>query len=109
MSEQLTTTSFEACIEALRHVERRRLLLSLLNDSPGGDPTVVLDQLDTDAADDALRVSMHHNHLPKLVDLGFVAADSRQNVVTVGPEFDEIRPLLELLDDNRTRLPDGLV
>jgi len=109
MSEQVTATSFEACIEALGHIERRRLLLSLLNDTADRDRTVVLDPRDADAADETLRLSMHHNHLPKLEELGFITVDSRQDAVTTGSNFDEIRPLLELLDNNRSQLPCGWV
>jgi len=109
MSEQVTATSFEACIEALGHIERRRLLLSLLNDTSDGDRTVVLNQLGADAADETLRLSMYHSHLPKLEDLGFITVNSRQDSVTTGSNFAEIQPLVELLDNNRSQLPDGWV
>ena len=109
MSEQITATSFEACIEALGHVERRRLLLALLNDTSGGDRRAALDRLDSDTADGALKLSMHHVHFPKLEEAGFVEADYQQYTVTAGPRFEEVRPLLELLDGNRNQLPDGWV
>jgi len=111
MSEQATApaTSVEACFDALGHIERRRLLLALLNGTAGGDRPVVLDDPDSDAAADTLQLSMHHVHLPKLENLEFIHVDRQRGSVTEGPRFDEIRPLLELLDDNRERLPDGLV
>ena len=109
MSEEAAATSFEACLEALGHVERRRLLLSLLNGTSDEDRAVTLDQLDSDAEDETLKLSMHHVHLPKLEESGFIDADRQQHSVTRGPRFDEIRPLLELLDDNRGQLPSGWV
>lgn len=107
MSEQVTAISFQTCIEALGHIERRRLLLSLLHDADAGDRTVAFDQLGGDTADESLRLSLRHNHLPKLEESGFITVDSRKDVVTAGPHFDQIRPLLELLDDNQSELPDG--
>lgn len=109
MSEEVTATSFEECLEALGHVERRRLLLTLLNGTSDGDRTVALDPLDPDAVNKSLTLSMHHVHLPKLEGSGFIDADRQQRSVTRGPRFDEIRPLLELLNDNQSQLPDGWV
>lgn len=109
MNKEVESTSFEACLEVLGHVERRRLLLALLNDSSEGDRTVALDRLDSGTLDNSLGLSMHHVHLPKLEGTGFVDTDPQRGSVTAGPRFDEIRPLLELLDSNRSQLPDGLV
>jgi hypothetical protein len=106
MSEEVVATSFEACLEALADVERRRLLLALLDGTSDG---VALDQLDPDAEDETLELSMHHVHLPKLEASGFIDTDRQQRSVSRGPRFDEVRPLLELLDDNRGQLPDGWV
>lgn len=105
MIEDVTSTSFDAHLDALGHVDRRRLLLALLHANAGGDLPVDVDRLANGTAED-LRVSMHHVHLPKLDDYGFVDADLDRYTVTTGPRFDEIRPLLELLDGNRDRLPD---
>ena len=109
MSKEVTATSIEACLEALGHIERRRLLLALLNGTADGDQAVACDPLDADAVDKPRQLSMHHLHLPKLAESGFIDADRQQGSVTKGPQFEEIRPLLELLDDNRGQLPDGWV
>lgn len=109
MSEKVTETSSDGCLGAIGHVERRRLLLALLDGTSDGDRTVAFDQLDSDAATESLKPSMHHVHLPKLEVSGFIDTDRQQRSVTRGPRFDEIRPLLELLDDNRGGLPDGWV
>jgi hypothetical protein len=95
------STSFDSHLDALGHVDRRRLLLALLE----ANTEVEVDQLTSDAAEATLQVSMHHVHLPKLDDYGFVDANLDRDTVTTGPRFDEIRPLLELLDANRDRLP----
>lgn len=107
MSEEITSTSFDSHLDALGHVDRRRLLLALLDATVEGDLPVGIDRLADGTAESPLRVSMHHVHLPKLDDYGFVDANLDQYTVTTGPRFDEIRPLLELLDTNRDRLPGG--
>lgn len=107
MSEEVAAASFDECLDALGHVERRRVLLGLLHGGAdaGG---VAFDRLDVAAAGGGLRPAMYHVHLPKLEQLGFVDADRDQEVVTRGVRFDGIRPLLELLDDNRERLPGAM-
>jgi len=101
-------TSFDTHLDTLGHVDRRRLLLALLNAEEAALP-IELDQLEYETADRDVLVSFHHSHLPKLEDLGFVDADPDHHAVTTGPRFEEIKPLLELLDTHRDRLPPDLV
>ncbi|MFC7155252.1 hypothetical protein ACFQPA_07260 [Halomarina halobia] len=54
-------------------------------------------------------IQMHHVHLPKLADHGFVRWDREAGTVTRGPQFDDIRPLLTVLIENRDDLPGGTV
>ena len=96
-------TSFDTHLDALGHVDRRRLLLALLNAEEAALP-IELDQPEYETADRDVLVSFHHSHLPKLEDLGFVDADPDQHSVTRGPRFEEIKPLLEHLDTHRDRL-----
>lgn len=51
-------------------------------------------------------IRLYHNHLPKLVDYGFIEWNRDENKVQKGPKFDEIRPLLVLLEENRETFPD---
>ena len=104
MSEQVTTTSFEACLEALGHIERRRLLVALLHDTSGGDRTVAIDRLVADGGDGNAELSMSHVHLPKLEAMGLVAWDRDAHTVSAGPAFEDVRPLLELLDEHDDEL-----
>ncbi len=91
---------------ALAHVERRRCLLTLLDrDRPVEVATAVAG---TPALTDR-RAALRDVHLPKLVALGLVDWDPRTRLVRKGPTFDEVEPLLRSLDDNRDRLPEGLV
>jgi hypothetical protein len=98
------TVSFDAQLEALRDVDRRRLLRALLN-AEEADLPIGLDQPEYETAERGVLVSLQHVHLPKLEDPGFVDVNLDQHSVTRGPRFDEIEPLLELLETNRDRLP----
>lgn len=106
MSKGISSASFDTQLSALSHVERRRLLLTLLHANTEDDLPLRVDQLEHDTAGNSPRLSMHHVHLPKLDEYGFVDANPDRGSVTAGPRFDEIEPLLELLDSNRDLLPD---
>lgn len=100
------TISFDDIVDALADVQRRTLLIALLEHNPQDDTPVVVADSDTEADAVERLVTMQHVHLPKLVDYGFVEWDEETHEVTKGPNFGEIRPLLELLEDHEDELPD---
>ena len=98
-----------AAFRALANDHRRRLLLALLEHNPQGEMTVPEDDpLDRVEADE-LRSELYHIHLPMLEELGFIEWDHERHTVGKGPNFDEIRPLLELIDRHRDELREGLL
>lgn len=103
---RLDEKQFDEALDALAHVQRRKLLVALLDHNPQNDTP----ELDLDSADDSDTVErlieMEHVHLPKLVEYEFIEWDREKNEVAKGPKFDEIRPLLELLTDHVEELPD---
>jgi len=101
-------TSFDTHLDALGHVDRRRLLLALLHAEEASLP-IELDQLEYETAESDVLASFHHSHLPNLENRGFVEASPDHHAVTRGPRFEEIKPLLELLDTHRDWLPPGWV
>ncbi|RAW45651.1 ArsR family transcriptional regulator [Halorubrum sp. 48-1-W] len=105
MNEQLSSPAFDSHLDALGHVARRRLLLALLDTSSADDGAVEFDRLASDSAEGDPLLSMRHRHLPKLEEHGFIDVDPDSRSVSKGPHFEEIRPLLELLDENGDRLP----
>lgn len=109
MNEQISSPSFDSQLDALGHVARRRLLLEVLHTGSADDGPVEFDRVAHDLAEGDELLSMHHRHLPKLEEYGFVDVDPERRSVRKGPRFDEIRPLLELLDANGDRLPDDWV
>lgn len=92
-------------VDALADLQRRRLLVSLLEHNPQDDTPVVTADSDTERDAVERLVTMQHAHLPKLADYGFISWDKETHEVTKGPTFDEIKPLLELLDDHEDELP----
>jgi predicted transcriptional regulator len=101
--------SFDKMADALADVQRRKLLIALLAHNPQDDSPVVIADSESDADAIERLVTMNHVHLPKLVDYGFIEWDRDSHEVAKGPNFDEIRPLLELLDDHEDELPDDWV
>ncbi|GAB3667462.1 DUF7344 domain-containing protein [Halopiger thermotolerans] len=90
--------------DALTAVQRRRLLFALLDHNPqqveelSGVPWSIPES-------EADMMAKHHLHLPKLDADGFIDWDRDEQVVTKGPRFEEIEPLLEYLDSHREELP----
>jgi hypothetical protein len=99
--------SFDEILDALGHVQRRKLLTALLVHNPQDEGSVAVAA--DESTDEALSrlVEMHHVHLPKLEAYGFISWDRDTNEVSKGPNFEEIRPLLELLGAHEDELPDG--
>ena len=96
---------FDDLLDALAHIQRRKLLVALLRHNPQNDESVVIDA--DESADEELQrlVGMTHVHLPKLEAYGFIEWDRDTNEVSKGPNFEEIRPLLGLLQRHDDELP----
>lgn len=96
----------EDMVDALADRQRRKLLVALLEHNPQDDSPVAITDAESDADALGRLVSMDHVHLPKLVDYGFIEWNQERHEVIKGPKFDEIRPLLELLDGHEDELPE---
>lgn len=105
MQTPVERTSFDDALDALAHRERRRLLRALVEHNPQDARPISADDADGTALEQLL--AMRHVHLPKLQEYGFVEWDKDADEVSTGPNFAEIRPLLELLDDHADELPPG--
>ena len=56
---------------------------------------------------ETLEIQLIHNHLPKLVDAGYIQWDRDTGEISKGPRFDEIEPLLALIENHDDELPAG--
>lgn len=107
MGEISGRASLDEQLSTVAHATRRRFLLALLEENSiyvaaaesygSGD--------ETDGRDS--RVVMHHAHLPKLDDAGYIEWNRESHRVTKGPQFREIEPLLRILEDYREELADA--
>jgi len=97
--------TFDEFLDAFSDVQRRKLLIALMDHNPQNDLPVVI--AEDGVAEMSRLVEMRHVHLPKLVDYGFIEWDRDKNEVSKGPKFDEIQPLLELLENHDEELPPG--
>lgn len=105
MEEHQTTSSFDEMVAALADIQRRKLLVALLEHTSQDDATVIVGGSERDADHVDSLVQMQHVHLPRLADYGFIKWNKDTYEVKRGPRFDEIRPLLELLVDHEDELP----
>lgn len=83
----------ESVFEALAKAERRRILFAVRSE---GRVEVPLQGVPSELR--ATRVDLHHNHLPRLVELGYIDWSRGAGKVLPGPDFEEIEPYLEALD-----------
>jgi len=92
----------------LSHPYRRRILLLVGEDNPREEGEFSVEALATEDDDrELLTTELYHTHLPKLAESGYIEWDEELHSVRRGPNFDEIAPLLRLMDDHRDELPDG--
>jgi len=105
MKKVRATTSFDDMVDALADIQRRKLLVALLEHNPQDDTPVAIADSESDADAVDRLVTMHHTNLPKLAAYGFIEWNQDSHEVTKGPNFDEIKPLLELLANHEDELP----
>ena len=102
--------SLNELFEMLSHGVRRRTLIAIGRKNPRDEDELTSESLaDEDASDEELDVltkELYHTHLPKLADAGFINWDPDDGVVTRGPRFEDIAPLLNLMSDHQDELPD---
>ncbi len=87
--------------DALAHEQRRTLLLDILESNPQDETCGSLKRKSASTdAEHGGQMAMYHSHLPKLEDYGYIEWNKDTHEVVEGPRFEEIRPLLEWVDDH---------
>ncbi len=85
---------------------RRRVLLGVLERSPREERTLSEElAAGRDVERNRVRAQLRHVHLPKLVVTGYVEWNESTGEITRGPAFDELVPLLRVLDGHAEHLP----
>lgn len=99
----------DRALTALANKHRRRLLAALLERDPRNEVPVPEVVHAGEKELENLKNEMYHAHLPMLADAGFVRWDRETYTVEIGPQFEEIRPLLELLCEHADDLPGEVI
>lgn len=108
MGEPGGKPTLDDAFEILANSHRRQILVALLEERPHAYP---IDEGDIWSAGEhrerthRLEVELYHNHLPKLESRGFVRWHRHTDEIEPGHTFEEIRPLVELLDNSASVLP----
>jgi hypothetical protein len=99
-------------LDALGHKYRRRLLLALSRHNPQDDE----DAQDAEEAlkavfegtteNDMIETELIHSHLPKLERYEYIIWDQETGAISKGPNWEEIEPILSLLESHRDELPE---
>lgn len=107
MSRQQRTQMdpLDESLNLLSHPARRQLLTRLTRRDPRDTEWFDVEKLADEGGVDADRIGLVHNHLPKLADADYLTWDRERDVVTHGPRFQEIEPLVELLETHQDELP----
>lgn len=93
----VSSEAIDSMMNALKSRTRRTVLMTLLDTTETRLATLegVLDG-------DYARAHLHHNHLPKLANAGYIDWDRDSDTISRGPNFFEVQPLIELLDEYNT-------
>lgn len=102
--------SLSELFEILSHEYRRRVLIAISQANPRDEEEITSEMVADGRDDDALAVveqKLYHIHLPKLADAGFIDWNHETGIITRGPRFKQIEPLLRLMHEHQDELPDG--
>lgn len=103
--EKLSRVPLDEAMDALGHGQRRKLLFELL-EQPDDAPVTITGSREWAESSEKL-VATYHAHLPKLADQGFIDWNRDTDEVSRGENFDDIEPLLELLIEYKSELPEN--
>lgn len=101
-TEVVSSAGWDRVLDVLSHRQRRLILFMLARGEP-----VTESGLQVRGSDDARRGenAVRHIHLPKLAEAGYVDWDRDTGAITKGPRYDEVEPLLELIENHSDELP----
>lgn len=105
MREREEISPSDIGFDPLAHVQRRKLLVALLEGNSREEVTVILDDSDGEYSVTEHRLPISQDHLSELAENGFVEWDTETHEVSAGPNFDEISPVLESLTNHSDEPP----
>jgi hypothetical protein len=98
----------DRALDALSQSWRRRLLFELYEEVNSGAGTPLNYTDTTPRWTEKERILLQHVHLPKLEEYGYVTWNEAEKTIQIGPRWDEIEPLLDLIHSHLCELPSFL-
>ncbi len=104
VGDVLLRPGIDQVFESLGNRRRRLVLLALKRGSVETEADVMVRGGNETAS---AEIELYHNHLPKLAEAGYIEWDPDTGEISEGPRFDEVEPLLELIERHADELPPG--
>lgn len=101
LSGVLLRPGIDEVLDSIRVRQRRLVLLGLMT----GEIDNEIDLRMRASDPDTIQLELEHKHLPKLEEAGYIEWDRETGDISTGPKFDEIEPLLELIEEHADELP----
>lgn len=89
----VSAEAIDSMMGALRRRSRRVILMTLLENSAETDIDIIERRLNHEHTS----AQLFHSDLPKLADDGYIEWDDESNIISKGPNFSEVEPLVQLL------------
>lgn len=102
--EVLLRPGIDRVFESLRNRRRRLVLFAVKHGNVETEADVMVRGGNETAS---AEIDLYHNHLPKLAEAGYIEWDPDTGEISEGPRFDEVEPLLELIERHADELPPG--
>lgn len=94
--------AINSMMDALKRRPRRAVLMTLIEDT--GE--VSIGTLERRLTQGNTRVQLHHSHLPRLANAGYITWDPDADTISRGVKFSEVEPLVQLLKEYEARHPE---
>ncbi|WP_236044998.1 DUF7344 domain-containing protein [Haloarcula nitratireducens] len=98
----LEASNMDKVLDMFAKRQRRLILFTLQDGATKHESDFVF--RGTDSTDDP-HLQLIHTHLPKLAEAGYIEWHRETGEVSKGPRYDEIEPLLDLIDNHADELP----
>ncbi|WP_335998898.1 DUF7344 domain-containing protein [Halorientalis halophila] len=99
-SDTKSTVGLDGLFSVLSDETRRHVLTTIAECSPREASEFTPDELRSDEnAAQRFESELYHRHLPRLDAAGVVSWDREADAIRRGPNFEEIRPLIELVSE----------
>lgn len=98
----VSSEDIDRMMDILSSRDRRVILKELLGTTPEVGITALERRIDREN----IRIRLHHNHLPKLANAGYIQCNGDSGTISRGPTFATIEPLVQLLAEYNTTTPE---